>query len=257
MYSHIGNTDLNLKKMMTFIEEAAKEKTDIICFPEMSLTGYTSEYGPENILSVDDSRIMALKDAASAKNICIIFGFIEKSSTDLPYLTQMIVCPDSKSMKYRKTHLGMRESAHFTEGNSIDILETEKAVIGVALCWEAHVPDIFTVLRGIGAELIFIPHASNLGGVRRKETWLRYFPARSWDNDVYIAACNSIGNNEIGSRFGGGSIILDRKGIVVFENFNGIESIDIIELEGFNRDNGSPDNMRDINFFQRRRPELY
>ncbi len=257
MQSSVGDTDGNLKKMMTFIEQATEEKTDIICFPEMSLTGYSSEYDPEDILSDDDPRITLIKSISSTKNIDIIFGFMEKNDANMPYLTQLTVCPDGTSMKYRKTHLGTREDGHFTEGDSIAVLETEKTVIGIALCWEAHVPDIFTVLRKNGAELILIPHASNLGGIRRKETWLRYLPARAWDNDVYIAACNAIGNNGRGSKFGGGSIILNRKGITVFENFNEIESMDIVELDGFDHDDGLPSNMRNIKFFQRRRPELY
>ena len=257
MQSSVGDIDGNLKKMIAFIEQAAEEKADIVCFPEMSLTGYSSKYGPENILSHDDPRIITIKDLASTKHINIIFGFMEKNDTDMPYLTQLTVCPDGTSMKYRKTHLGTREDGHFTEGNSIDVLKTEKAVIGVALCWEAHIPDIFTVLRRKGAELIFIPHASNLGGMRRKETWLRYLPARAWDNDMYVVACNAIGDNMQGSRFGGGSVVLNRKGITVFENFNEIESMNIMELEGFDHDDGMSGNMCDIKFFQRRRPELY
>lgn len=257
MRSLQGDTNANLKKMMMFIERAAEEKTDIICFPEMSLTGYSSEYGPESVLSDDDALVHAVKDASSAKNMIVIFGFIEKNGEGLPYLTQLTVCPDGASMKYRKTHLGTREDGRFTAGNLIDVFETEKCSIGVALCWEAHMPDVFTTLRKKGAELIIVPHASNLGGGRRKETWMRYLPARAWDNDVYIAACNSIEADEGTLPSGGGSMVLDRKGNVIFENFNGTECMDIVDLEGFDRKDGPPDNMCNIDYFERRRPDIY
>ncbi len=257
MRSVVGEADANLKKMMMYIDRAAEGKTDIICFPEMSLTGYSSEYVRNDLLSDDDPLVEAVRNAACAKGVIVVFGYMEENGEDLPYLTQSVVCPDGKSMKYRKTHLGMREDRRFAEGDSIAVLDTEKAAVGVALCWEAHMSDIFTVLRSKGAELIVIPHASNLGGGRRKETWLRYLPARAWDNDVYVAACNSNGDNGRGSAFGGGSVVLDRRGILLFENFNVAESIDLIELEGFDRDDGPQDDMCNIRYFQRRRPELY
>lgn len=257
MRSLIGNKDMNLKKMMKFIDQASEENADIICFPEMSLTGYSSEYGPENAICDDDPLVETVRNAARKKDVVIIFGFVERNGKDLPYLTQMITCPDGTSMKYRKTHLGMREDGRFARGNSIPVIKTENAVIGIALCWEAHIPEIFSVLRRNGAELIFLPHASNLGDGRRKETWMRYLPARAWDNDVYVAACNSIGNNGRGSVSGGGSIVLNRKGVVIFENFNDTESLDTVELNGFDRDEKPSDDMCNIKYFQERRPELY
>ena len=42
MRSVVGEADANLKKMMMYIDRAAEGKTDIICFPVMSLTGYSS-----------------------------------------------------------------------------------------------------------------------------------------------------------------------------------------------------------------------
>ncbi len=257
MRSILGDLHANLEKMMAFVDRAAEEKTDIICFPEMSLTGYSSEYGPEDVISDDDPVVETVRNAACKKDIAVIFGFMEKNGEDLPYLTQLIACPDGTYVKYRKTHLGTREEGRFTCGGSIPVIGTKNAIIGVALCWEAHIPDIFSVLRRNGAELIFIPHASNLGGERRKETWMRYLPARAWDNDVYVAACNSIGDNGRGSVSGGGTIVMNRKGIAIFENFNGTESLDIVELEGFDRDDGLSYDMCNIKYFQRRRPELY
>jgi predicted amidohydrolase len=257
MQSSVGDIDANLKKMLMFIDRAAEENADIICFPEASLTGYSSDHGPDDTVYDCGLPVGAVRNAACANDIIIVFGFMEKKNKGLPYLTQLTICPDGTSMKYRKTHLGTREAGRFTEGDSIDVLDTEKTVIGVALCWEAHMPDIFTVLRRNGAELIVIPHASNLGGGRRKETWMRYLPARAWDNDVYIAACNSIGDNGRGSISGGGSIVLNKKGIVIFENFNGTESLDIVELDGSDRDDVPSEDMCNIKYFRRRRPELY
>lgn len=49
MRSSVGDMDANLKKMLMFIDRAAEENADIICFPEASLTGYSSDHGPTNI----------------------------------------------------------------------------------------------------------------------------------------------------------------------------------------------------------------
>ena len=257
MRSLLGDTHANLEKMTGFVDLAAEEGADIVCFPEMSLTGYSSEHGPGDVIGEDDPAVVTIGDLARDKGLVIVFGFMEENGGGLPYLTQMIASPDGTSMSYRKTHLGSREDGRFASGDALDVFKTDKAVLGLALCWEAHLPEVFTALREQGAELILVPHASNLGGMRRKEAWMRYLPARAWDNDAYIAACNAVGDTAKGSVFGGGSIVLDRKGGIISEDFDGTESMVVIGLDGFDRDDGPDDDMRDIRFFRRRRPELY
>jgi predicted amidohydrolase len=113
------------------------------------------------------------------------------------------------------------------------------------------------VLRDKGAELILIPHASNLGGSKRKEVWMKSLVARAYDNSVYVAACNAVGDNDRGSVFGGGVLVLDRKGNIICEDFNGKESVVFADLKAYSHADDEGNRMSELRYFKKRRPELY
>lgn len=255
MRSIVGDIDGNFKRMNGYIDIAIKKEADVICFPEASLTGYSTSYVESDTLQLDCSYIQTLENIARSKNIAIIFGFIEKSTPSV-YMTQAVFCSNG-TMMYRKTHLGSREEGRFTRGDEIPIIKTDKAILGVHLCWESHIPDISTVLRNKGAELILVPHASNLGGSKRKEVWMKSLVARAYDNSVYVAACNSLGDNGQGSVFGGGILVLNCKGNVISEDFEGKESIVFVDLKAYSHTDDEGSRMSDVRYFKRRRPELY
>ena len=104
-----------------------------------------------------------------------------------------------------------------------------------------------------------MPFASGLGGERRCSSWGRCLPARAYDNTVYVGACNAYGPTGAGTDLGGGAMILDPRGIVMSEDYSGecmvtadltSEPLDRIRAEGY-------ENMRDLCFLDKRRPELY
>jgi len=255
MRSIVGDTEGNFEEMKRYIEMAVEKKADIICFPEASLTGYSTSFTESDTIQLDCSFIKTLKNVAESENLTIVFGFMEKSAS-LIYITQAVVCHNG-TMLYRKTHLGSREEGRFTKGDMIPVIASNKAVLGVHLCWESHIPDISTVLRDKGAELILIPHASNLGGSKRKEVWMKSLVARAYDNSVYVAACNAVGDNDRGSVFGGGVLVLDRKGNIICEDFNGKESVVFADLKAYSHADDEGNRMSELRYFKKRRPELY
>lgn len=244
-----GDTEGNLGSMKRYVSEAVSAKADIICFPEACLTGYTSD--DPAYLERDDSPVKEFRDMAVRENITIIFGFIEKDGSDL-FVTQAVASPDGNTMFYRKTHLGTRERRCFAEGNSINTSETPKAVVGLQLCWEAHMPEISTTLRNGGAEIIFIPHSMKGPAERRRSVWMKYIPARAYDNGIYVCACNSVCGSGTG-----GIMMADRRGDITAEDFSGEESMLVKDLPALPDVKIYPDDMKEANYFLRRRPEIY
>ena len=74
----VGSLDSNTKKIIDKITKAKKEKSNIICFPELSITGYP----PEDLVLSDlfvKNNIQALNSIKKhTKNIIAIVGFIDK-----------------------------------------------------------------------------------------------------------------------------------------------------------------------------------
>lgn len=260
-----SNKDLNLQKISKFVTEAAKEKAKIICFPELSTCGYHRNLPinlSENIMGFTSIKLLKM---SKDKNIVIIAGMLEKDRNNT-YITQVIAFPDGKIEKYRKTHLGKYERKKYSPGQNLPIFKTkdtqykvETVNFGIGICYDLHFPEVVSSLSIQGAHIIFAPHASPIPIKKRFEIWEKYMGARAYDNRVYLAACNLIGNNGY-KKFGGGIGIWDPFGNLVkkyTKENEGILSFDVdFDILDNIRKNKS-EHMKTPFFLKDRRTDLY
>jgi len=249
MASVPGNVEKNLERMLSFVKEA---RSDIICFPELSLTGY--EVPASRALDLSDIALARISAAAKENGTAIAFGFVEKDG-ERRYISHALADAHGKMTVYRKTHLGKFEREHFVPGNVFVVADTEKAKIGFQMCIESHFPEMTGCLAYRGAELVLMPFATPMDAARRVDIWKKYLPARAYDNGVFVAACNHVKNGK-----GGGAVIIDPRGNVAAEDVSGKETILTADLKGDMTERVSIDerkNMRETDFFGSRRPELY
>jgi predicted amidohydrolase len=257
MESHSFEGEQNRKKITDFTAEAARKGAGIICFPEAALTGYKREEAAAVALSAPEAAVF-VQSLADQHGVTVLCGFLEHNSGGKPWVSHLVVAPgDSKPGIYRKTHLGVSESGFFSEGDKLPVFSTPFGRIGIALCRESRFPEIAGVLALQGAEMIFYPFASPLGGERRMETWMKSLPARACDNTLFVGACNLSGG-----RFGGGALALSPAGTVIAETYDEGEGILFAELpgEGVNRPRRERQealSMSERFYLARRRPELY
>jgi len=252
MLSAVGDIEGNLDRMTALVIEA--RGSDIVCFPELSLTGYGIPGSAAYAVDAKDAVIRKISAVSSGHGVAIAFGFAEKDDNGI-YISQGLADKDGMLTVYRKTHLGKFEREYFTPGDAFLVIGTEKAKIGFQICAESHFPEITTCLAYRGAELILMPFASPLDPGRRTDTWKKYLPARAYDNGVFVAACNSMKGNG-----GGGAMIIDPRGNIMAADDRGTGSVLTADLKG-NMTDRVPMNdrksMRETDFFGSRRPEMY
>jgi predicted amidohydrolase len=257
MESNPYDVDQNLVRMKSFIQDAREMEAKIICFPELSITGYIIKE-PGSLYSVPESREIINKvcEMAGSTSMIIIAGMIEVRDHGKPYLSQIVAGPDGLIGVYRKTHLSPPEKDVFQEGKNINVFTCKDATFGVQLCYEAHFPEISTIMALKGADIIFIPHSSPRGRPEEKmRSWLRHLPARAFDNSVYIVACNQVGKHRRGLSFPGCSVVINPSGRPIAKYTGNEEKIIFTDLK--------EELLRDIklhrmkHFLPNRRPELY
>ena len=259
MEALVNNKKLNLAKLKKYVEIAAANNTNIICFPETSIHGYSKNLYEKSAEPIDEISGI-LKEWSNTYSLCILAGLAEKIHNKKPYITHLVAQPNTEIGVYRKTHLGKSEKPYFSEGNSLPVFKTPTATIGIQICWDLHFPEVSTIMSLKGAEIIFAPHASPTVVGDRKNIWLKYLTARAYDNTVFLAACNLIGKNGDGQSFCGGTMIIDPKGKLIADDFNGKEGILFADLdpELINRIRKKDSkSMRDSFYLEARRPELY
>lgn len=261
MQSIIGDTKNNLEKMSRFVQKAGLANADFICFPELAITGYNREQAVDLAEEIPGPSSEFILNLAQKHKIIILTGIIEKSAENQkPYITHLICYPDGRYFKYRKTHLGASEKPFFSPGDELPVFEAGKANFAVQICWDCHFPEVSTIYSLKGAEVIFAPHASPTIVGDRREIWLRYLQARAYDNSVFFAVCNLIGENGTGSEFCGGLLVIGPKGQIIAEDFSNKEGLLIADLpsEQINKIRQEErKSMRNSFYLEYRRPELY
>jgi predicted amidohydrolase len=189
----------NLEKIGAFATRAAQNRAEIICFPELSITGYERNHPLPLAETIPGESSTAVSQFAQTNRIIILAGLIEKAENQL-YITQIAAFPDGRVETYRKTHPGRNERVHFSRGNGLPIFhatdsESNRVTFAMGICYDMHFPEIATIYSLKGAQILFSPHASPLGGKRRIAVWNRYLGARAYDNTLYVAACNHLGHD--------------------------------------------------------------
>ncbi len=230
MVADFDQPEKNFSKIKNYIALAAEQNLDILCFPEMALPGYCKAVAPVNVEKIPGRITKEIIGLAQRNKMIIVLGLAEENGNDKPYITQFIAFPEGTSACYRKTHLGQSEQRIYSAADDITVFKSPKVNFAIQLCWEAHFPELSTIQGLKGAELIFVPHASPVEIIKRKTIWLKYLPARAYDNSLYIAACNLLKSDKDSK--GGGLLVLDPKGNIVAEYFDTGEKLLTVELNG-------------------------
>ena len=272
MTSIVGDIEGNLASIDRLLGDAVSQGADIACFPELSVSGYntndrdgqTRGGQSENsgrvppIVEIPGEVTDALVSIGKRHGIWYLVGLLERDSSGIVYNTQFVFSPNGIEGKYRKTHVPTTEIGTWRHGVDLPVFDHPKIKFGIEICYDAHFPEVSTALAHKGAELIFMPHAS--GGAEpptdKQARWERYVPARAYDNTVFAAICNQVGDNQAGTVFSGVTFVCDPAGKVMAQSEDGAnEEIVIAQLSA-----SALEDARQVpeSFFRHfRRPEIY
>jgi predicted amidohydrolase len=228
----VGETDRNMKRMEHWIGQAARKDASLICFPEMSITGYGIRSNmADSAESVPGKSSESLLKLAAKENIVVLAGIAEADVKGRIYAGHLIAEPTGILGIYRKLHIPPPERGLFTPGNETPLFEAQGFKFAVQLCYDTHFPELSTHMALKGADIIFMPHASPRGTPAEKyRSWLRHLPARAYDNGVFVVACNQTGDNGQGLSFPGVALVIGPSGEVVSKVLNDEEEMLIADI---------------------------
>jgi predicted amidohydrolase len=247
----------NLNAMVRWIELAKNKGAHIVCFPELNITGYSTQEEINHVAEPVPGPITRhLSNLSKSHKIVILTGMVEKDETGHVFSSHLVIKPDGFSGVYRKLHIAPPEQGIFTPGSTIPLFEARGVKFGIQLCYDAHFPELSTRMAVKGADLIFIPHASPRGTPEEKyRSWMRHLTARAFDNSLFIVACNQTGENDKGLCFPGIAVIIGPSGNVIKKKLSHKESLVLVDLKSEDLDRVRGHRMR--YFLPNRRPELY
>ncbi len=231
----------NVRRACAWIDEAARQKADLVVLPEFFNTFYFFQYRDYDYVRLaerDDGYSMGrVREKARRHGLHVIATIYEEEMPGLYFDTAMLIGPDGNIIgKYRKTHPGCYrslEGIYFRAGTQYPVFDVCGWKVGMVICYDTFFPESIRCVTLNGAELVCIPfcassvilspRSSSLPShtgeeTRDEEAWLRSWTTlmtqRAIDNMAYVAPCNHVGV-EGDVSYLGGSCVVDPGGRVV------------------------------------------
>jgi len=213
----VGDIKGNTRKIKKFIKIARQKRSDIVCFPELSITGYP----PEDLLlnrSFIEDNLEALDEIRkSTEAVVAVLGFVDIK--DGIYNSAAVIS-DTKLMdvyhKQRLPNYGVfDEKRYFEKGSVTPVYKLGDIKFGVNICEDIWYPGNPTRDQAIagGAELIINISSSpyHASKVQIREKMLQ---KRARDYKCNIAFANLVGGQDE-LVFDGHSCVIDNDAHVI------------------------------------------
>lgn len=257
----LGEMEDNLVNMSETISTiASQQKVDLIVFPELATSG--NELGlrfTELAQRVPGPTVNLIAQRANEFGVYIVFGMVTKERVEsVLYNSAVVVGPDGDLLEmYNKIHLRGEERMAFREGYKMPVVPTEIGNIGMMIGYDLAFPEVARSMVLDGADILCV--AANWEAATIDE-WKTYVRARAYENSVYVAAANRVGE-DVTLTFGGESMVVGPRG-EVYASLSDETDPDTGEpLEGFAVARVDLDEVRryreEFQFIQNRQPTVY
>ncbi|HUV39621.1 MAG TPA: nitrilase family protein [Planctomycetota bacterium] len=278
----------NLATIRRFVETAAADNVQLICFPECCITGYWTLRKLDRAALVklaepvpDGPSSQALAALAREHDMIVAAGLVEITDDHTMFNTFVVALPDGAVHRHRKIHCFISE--HLASGGEYTVFDTPLGwKVGVLTCYDNNLIENCRMTALMGADVLLAPHQTGgcasrsphaMGLVDRKlwdnrendpaaieaelagpkgRGWLmRWLPSRAHDNGMFLVFANGVGPDDDEIRTGN-AMILDCYGRVLAETCKAGDDMVIADL-----DPGLLDNCTGRRWITTRRPELY
>ena len=217
------------KDKILLLLKGETSKSDLLIFPEMTLTGFSMN--AEKLSEEKEGKsFQFFSELAKKFSTHIMTGIIEKEGND--YFNTLLHIDASGGLVnyYRKIHpfSFSNEDKFYKGGEKHVTTEIDEWKIGLSICYDLRFPELFRFYAKERVDLII-----NIANwpVTRIEHWRTLLKARAIENQCYVAGVNRVGTNPT-VEYNGCSSVFDPMGkeIISVEDEEKIISV-VIEKE--------------------------
>ena len=226
-----GDLNRNLSGHRKWLKKT--EDTQILLFPELSLTGYIKDR--EWLLNHRKTIQQILDDLAvltretDYKGIVLAGAPLFRNGDII--IAHFVLYRGEILHIHEKNIPGPSERSVFSPGKQAEVLRNDRLPfklpfhIGIQICAETHLPEISCRLADKGAGLLLMPFASpRETGAEKLIRMKKYLPARAYDNSCFVASCNQIWDRKDKGRSPAASLIINPRGDILAEKAGEDES---------------------------------
>ena len=221
-----GNILENIRIHKTWINLAVSENTDLIVFPELSLSAYEPQLAKELAMEENNPSLDIFQKISDLNDIAIGLGIPTKSKSGI--LISMAIFQPKQSRKiYSKQKLHSDEIPYFIKGFGQLVLTIKNKKIAPAICYESLQEEHSKNVKKLGGEVYLACVAKSQNGIEKA---FQHYPKIAKKYSMTVLMCNSIGfcDNFISV---GQSAIWNEKGELIAKLENNKEGLLIFDTE--------------------------
>lgn len=222
-----SDEEANLEQVEALVRQAARRGATFIATPENTNFLGPHEEKVRRAQSLDGPLCRRFSDLARELEVHLLLGSFNEEADDVRrcYNTSVLFGPGGDRLgAYRKIHLfdvDVSADTRFTEsdtikpGDELVVVPTERATIGLSICFDLRFSWLYGELRARGAQLITVPSAFTAR--TGKDHWHALLRARAIETQSWVVAPAQVGrHDDEGLRESyGRSLIVDPWGTVV------------------------------------------
>lgn len=215
------NIDKNLEKALKFIEEAANNGAQLICFPELQLNPFFPQYegldASNYAMTITDEKIKKIQEKSREFKIMSIPNVYLKEKGNC-FDASLVINNDgqilgiSKMVHIAQCYQFYEQDYYHPSDTGFRVYDTPVGKVGIIVCFDRHLPESFRICALEGADIIIIPTANVKSEPLEMFEW--EIRISSMQNSIFTAMCNRVGE-EGHMNFAGESIVVDPTGDVV------------------------------------------
>ena len=230
----VGDLDGNVAKMAEWAARATEAGADLICFPELAVTGYPPEDLVLRPAFVEDN-LEALEDLArrTAGGCAVLTGFVDRSSRGL-HNAAGLLASGLVVARYHKVQLPnygvFDEQRYFVPGQAGCPVRLASSALGISVCEDAWRPGLpWDEYADEGVKVISNINASPYHRRKIAER-LDVCRARAAETGAWIVYVNAVGGQDE-LVFDGGSMVVSPAGELTWHSAMFEEDLLVVDID--------------------------
>lgn len=204
------NKEKNLTLCEYYIKEATQKGAVLIIFPEMTLTGFSTNL---NLVAEDEKEsksIIDFQNLSKKNNIAIIFGIVTRSGDKGENRSYFVDHKGEILAKYTKIHpfSFAEEDKFLIPGKQLGIVNYNNHTFGLSICYDLRFPELYSAL---GQKCDVIINIANWP-IKRVDHWNTLLKARAIENQIYLVGVNRIGTDGNDLKYEESSVVYNANG---------------------------------------------
>lgn len=161
-----GEIHENIQNHIQIVKRAIESNSDLIIFPELSITNYEPCLSKELATSLDNEIFNPFQELSDKHKITIGIGMPSISSDGIK-ISMLIFQPDEKRTIYSKQMLHLDEQPFFVSGNKQTYLTIKGKKIAIGICYETLQREHFLKTNHSGADIYIASVAKSKEGIEK------------------------------------------------------------------------------------------